>query len=90
MRLSVLDQAPITKGNKAPDALQKAVELAIEAERLGYERIWMAEHHNTNSLRQLSSGNYLCLHCRKNEKDSGGNRGNDDHALFAIQGGGSI
>ncbi len=50
MRLSVLDQAPITKGNKAPDALQKAVELAIEAERLGYERIWMAEHHNTNSL----------------------------------------
>ncbi len=48
MKLSVLDQAPITKGNNAQDALAKAVELAVETERLGYERIWMAEHHNTN------------------------------------------
>nr|WP_106782462.1 LLM class flavin-dependent oxidoreductase [Lysinibacillus timonensis] len=50
MKLSVLDQAPITKGNTAQDALAKAVELAVEAERLGYERIWMAEHHNTNGF----------------------------------------
>lgn len=50
MKLSVLDQAPITKGNTAPDALKKAVELAVVAEKLGYERIWMAEHHNTKSF----------------------------------------
>jgi len=50
MKLSVLDQAPVTKGNTAKEALKKAVELAIEAERLGYTRIWMAEHHNTNTL----------------------------------------
>lgn len=50
MKLSVLDQAPVTKGNLAPDALQKAVELAVVAEELGYERIWMAEHHNTNGF----------------------------------------
>lgn len=50
MKLSVLDQAPITKGNSAPDALKKAVELAVVAEELGYERIWMAEHHNTKSF----------------------------------------
>ncbi|RTQ92479.1 LLM class flavin-dependent oxidoreductase [Lysinibacillus telephonicus] len=50
MKLSVLDQAPITKGNTAPDALIKAVELAILAEELGYERIWMAEHHNTKGF----------------------------------------
>src|SRR5690625_6498323 len=49
MRLSVLDQAPITKGNKAPDALKKAEELAILAEELGYHRMWMAEHHNTDA-----------------------------------------
>ena len=49
MRLSVLDQAPITKGNKAPDALKKAEELAILAEELGYYRMWMAEHDNTDA-----------------------------------------
>lgn len=50
MKLSVLDQAPITSGNTAPDALKKAVELAVVAEELGYERIWMAEHHNTKGF----------------------------------------
>lgn len=48
MRLSVLDQAPITSGNTAVEALRKAEELAILAEELGYSRFWMAEHHGTN------------------------------------------
>lgn len=48
MKLSVLDQAPITIGNTAPDALKKAEELAILADELGYTRMWMAEHHGTN------------------------------------------
>lgn len=46
MKLSVLDQAPVTKGNNAPDAIQKAVELGVLADELGYKRMWMAEHHN--------------------------------------------
>src|SRR5699024_2119709 len=49
MRLSVLDQAPITKGNDPAAALLKAEELAILADELGYERMWMAEHHGTDS-----------------------------------------
>lgn len=48
MRLSILDQAPITKGNTAADALKKAEELAILGDELGYHRMWMAEHHATN------------------------------------------
>lgn len=48
MKLSILDQAPITKGNTAPDALKKAEELAILGDELGYHRMWMAEHHGTN------------------------------------------
>ena len=48
MRLSILDQAPITKGNIAADALKKAEELAILGDELGYHRMWMAEHHGTN------------------------------------------
>lgn len=50
MRLSILDQAPITKGNKAPDALKKAAELAVLGDELGYHRMWMAEHHGTNDF----------------------------------------
>ncbi|AXI08132.1 LLM class flavin-dependent oxidoreductase [Oceanobacillus zhaokaii] len=49
MKLSVLDQAPITKGNTAVGALKNAVELAILADDLGYERMWMAEHHGTDA-----------------------------------------
>ena len=50
MKLSVLDQAPITKGNTAADALKKAEELAILADELGYTRMLMAEHHGTNTF----------------------------------------
>ena len=47
MKLSILDQAPITKGNTAVDALKKAEDLAILGDELGYSRMWMAEHHGT-------------------------------------------
>lgn len=50
MKLSVLDQAPITVGNTAAGALKKAEELAIVADELGYHRMWMAEHHGTDSF----------------------------------------
>lgn len=50
MRLSILDQAPITKGNKAADALKNAEELAVLGDELGYHRMWMAEHHGTNDF----------------------------------------
>lgn len=48
MKLSILDQAPITKGNQAADALKYAEELAVLGDELGYHRMWMAEHHGTN------------------------------------------
>lgn len=50
MKLSVLDQAPVTSGNTAADALKKAEELAFLADELGYSRMWMAEHHGTNAF----------------------------------------
>lgn len=49
VRLSVLDQAPVTSGNTAQDALKKAEELAVLADELGYHRMWMAEHHHTKA-----------------------------------------
>jgi luciferase family oxidoreductase group 1 len=54
MRLSVLDQSPILHGHTAADALKATVELAKLADRLGYTRYWLAEHHNTSSLADAS------------------------------------
>src|SRR5690625_1804688 len=50
LKLSILDQAPVTSGNKAVAALKKAEELAILGDELGYHRMWMAEHHNTRDF----------------------------------------
>ena len=44
--LSVLDLAPITEGSDAAQALRNTLDLARHAERLGYQRYWLAEHHN--------------------------------------------
>ena len=44
--LSVLDLAPIRAGGDAAEALRHALDLARHAERLGYRRYWLAEHHN--------------------------------------------
>ncbi|MEI9814433.1 MAG: LLM class flavin-dependent oxidoreductase [Acidobacteriota bacterium] len=50
MRLSVLDQSPIPEGATAGDALHNSIDLAQLAERLGYHRYWVAEHHGTPGL----------------------------------------
>lgn len=44
--LSVLDLAPVPEGSTPADALRNSVELARHVERLGYKRVWLAEHHN--------------------------------------------
>jgi luciferase family oxidoreductase group 1 len=46
VRLSVLDLAPIVEGSDAATALRHTIDLARHAERLGYVRYWLAEHHN--------------------------------------------
>ncbi|HEX8240052.1 MAG TPA: LLM class flavin-dependent oxidoreductase [Allosphingosinicella sp.] len=44
--LSVLDLAPVPEGADTGRALRNSLELAQAAERLGYRRFWMAEHHS--------------------------------------------
>jgi luciferase family oxidoreductase group 1 len=48
--LSVLDQSPIRSGGTAAQAIQETLELAQIADRLGYHRYWLAEHHSTRGL----------------------------------------
>ena len=44
--LSVLDLVPVREGDTPVEALKHTLELARHADRLGYQRYWMAEHHN--------------------------------------------
>src|ERR1700723_3071819 len=49
-RLSILDLAPIGRGQTASDSFAGSVALAQRAEELGYQRVWYAEHHNIASI----------------------------------------
>jgi luciferase family oxidoreductase group 1 len=44
--LSVLDLSPILEGGHVGQSLHNSLDLARNAERLGYRRFWLAEHHN--------------------------------------------
>ena len=50
MRLSILDQAPISSHQTAQEALNESMKLAQMGEKLGYTRYWIAEHHDLPGL----------------------------------------
>ncbi|MEC1524169.1 LLM class flavin-dependent oxidoreductase [Neobacillus niacini] len=50
MRLSILDQAPISSNQSAAEALKESMKLAQAGEALGYTRFWIAEHHDLPGL----------------------------------------
>src|SRR3954469_19714272 len=54
MKLSVLDQSPISEGMTGADALHNTLDLAQLADELGYVRYWVAEHHGTPMLASAS------------------------------------
>ena len=43
---SLLDLSPIAEGSTAAQAMHNTLDLARHAERLGFRRFWLAEHHN--------------------------------------------
>jgi luciferase family oxidoreductase group 1 len=54
MLLSVLDQSPISEGSTGADALRNTLDLAVLADRRGYNRYWVAEHHGGPMLASAS------------------------------------
>ena len=72
---SVLDLAPIVQGGSPADSFQRSVALAQHVERLGFTRVWYAEHHNMENI--ASSATVLLIthvaeHTRRIRVGSGG------------------
>lgn len=50
IKLSILDQSPIRKGSNARQAILESEQLVRLADKLGYTRYWVSEHHNITTL----------------------------------------
>ncbi|GIP32247.1 LLM class flavin-dependent oxidoreductase [Paenibacillus sp. J2TS4] len=61
IKLGILDQCQISEGRTAADALNESKQLIQEAERLGYTRYWVSEHHASKAL-AFSSPEVLVAH----------------------------
>ena len=60
VNLSVLDLAYIGEGFTPADALHNALDLAQHAEAAGYERFWLAEHHNLAGIASAATSVCIC------------------------------
>lgn len=56
MKLSILDQSPISSGKSPKDALDTSIKLARLGDKLGFERFWIAEHHDLFGLASPNPG----------------------------------
>lgn len=73
--LSVLDLATVSEGRTSAQALAETTELARAADRLGYERFWVAEHHNIGTVASTSPAvliAHLAAHTQQIKLGSGG------------------
>ncbi|WP_424493503.1 LLM class flavin-dependent oxidoreductase [Salinimicrobium sp. GXAS 041] len=58
-KFSVLDLVPVVQGNSIKKSIDNSVELAQKVEELGFERFWISEHHNMESI--VSSATVVLL-----------------------------
>lgn len=73
--LSVLDLAPIRQGGSAAETFQDSVSLAQLTEQLGYERYWLAEHHNIEGIASAATAvliGHIAGHTSRIRVGSGG------------------
>ena len=73
--LSVLDLAPIPQGSTAREAFHSSLALAQQAEKLGFHRYWLAEHHNMTGIASAATSvliGYLAAHTTTLRLGSGG------------------
>ena len=73
--LSVLDLVPVSEGNTPADAFAHAKDLAQHVERLGYQRYWVAEHHNMVGIASAATSvviGYIAAHTNTIRVGAGG------------------
>ena len=75
VKLSVLDLVPVVEGGTITEAFQNTVELAQHAEKWGYERYWLAEHHSMEGIASSATSviiGHVAAHTRTIRVGSGG------------------
>lgn len=75
LKLGMLDQSTITEGSGPKEALQATTRLAVEADKLGYSRFWVSEHHSSKALAHSSPEvliAHLAAHTSRIRLGSGG------------------
>ncbi|MDA3615245.1 LLM class flavin-dependent oxidoreductase [Polluticaenibacter yanchengensis] len=75
VHLSILDLAIIAEGDSTLDAINRTVKVAQHAEKLGYKRIWLAEHHNMKNIASSSTAlliSHVAAHTTSIRVGSGG------------------
>lgn len=73
--LSLLDLAPIIQGSTAKEAFAHSLDIAQLAEKLGYHRYWLAEHHNMTGIASAATSvliGYLAANTHTLRLGSGG------------------
>lgn len=66
--LSILDLAVINEGSTISETIKRSRELVIHAEKLGYNRFWMAEHHNAENIASSATSILLGYMAEATEK----------------------
>lgn len=86
MRLSVLDLVPVRTDQSSRAALAATVELAQCADRLGFERFWVAEHHNMEAVAATSPPVLIAMLAARTERIRVGSGGVmlPNHAPLAV------
>lgn len=66
--LSVLDLSPVCENSSVKQALENSLDLARHAERLGFNRFWLAEHHNMTGIASAATSVAICYVANGTEK----------------------
>ena len=75
IKFSILELAPVREDKNIEFSLRHALELAQHAEKLGYERFWLAEHHNMDGIASSATAvllGFIAAHTQKIRLGSGG------------------
>ncbi|EXB64573.1 LLM class flavin-dependent oxidoreductase [Acinetobacter baumannii] len=74
-KFSILELAPIRDDKTIEFSLRHALELAQHAEKLGYDRFWLAEHHNMDGIASSATAvllGFIAAHTQRIRLGSGG------------------